>query len=69
MASGRNLLLWLGVALIVAGLWYFVARVRLHLIDPLAFIAWIAGAAAALTALFWWGLAGGSDDDTNSGSS
>lgn len=69
MASRRNLLLWLGVALVVAGLWYFAARVRLHLVDPLAFIAWVAAAAAGLTALLWWGLAGGSDDDTTSGSS
>lgn len=66
MASRRNLLLWLGVAVIVAGLWYFAARVRLHLVDPLAFIGWVAVAAAGLTALLWWGLAGGSDDDMDS---
>jgi hypothetical protein len=68
MATKKNLLIWLGVGAIVFALWYFAARTRLHLIDPLAFIAWVAGAAAGLTALLWWGLAGKDDNDTSSGS-
>lgn len=68
MMTKKNLLLWLGVGAIVLALWYFAARTRLHLVDPLAFIAWVAGAAAGLTALLWWGLAGKDDDEKSSGS-
>jgi hypothetical protein len=68
MATKKNLVIWLGVGAIVVALWYFAARTRLHLIDPLAFIAWVAGAAAGLTALLWWGLTGKDDKGTGSGS-
>jgi hypothetical protein len=67
MLTRKNILLWVGVGAIALALWYFAARTRLHLVDPLAFIGWIAGAAAGLTALLWWGLAG-KDDEKSSGS-
>jgi hypothetical protein len=54
----RNLVIWVAVIVVAAALWFFAARTRLHLVDPLAFIAYVAVAALCLTALFWWGLAG-----------
>jgi hypothetical protein len=64
MARRRNLVIWAGVAVVVLGLWFFAARTRLHLVDPMTFIVYVAVAAACLAALFWWGLAG-RDDDRN----
>jgi hypothetical protein len=58
MARTRNLLIWAGVIAVVLGLWLFAARTRLHLVDPLTFIGYVAVAALCLTGLFWWGLAG-----------
>ena len=55
MTKGRiNAIVWCGVLLVVAALWFFGARTRLHLVDPLAFIALVAAAAAVLTGLLWW---------------
>ncbi|WP_374446611.1 hypothetical protein [Stella sp.] len=65
-----NAIVWSGVLLVVAGLWFFGARTRLHLVDPLAFVGLVAVAAALLTALLWWemgkdggGAAGDPPDD------
>jgi len=57
MAPTRNVMIWIGTAAIAFGLWFFAARTRLHLIDPLTFIGYVAVAALGLTALLWWGLA------------
>ncbi len=57
MGGWRNLLAWIAVAAVAAGLWYFGARVRLHLVDERSFVAVVALAALALTALYWWGIA------------
>jgi|JI10StandDraft_1071094.scaffolds.fasta_scaffold795792_2 hypothetical protein len=55
MTKGRiNAIVWCGVLLVAAALWFFGARTRLHLVDPLAFIALVAVAAAVLTGLLWW---------------
>jgi di/tricarboxylate transporter len=64
MARTKNLVIWGGVALVALGLWFFAARTREHLVDPMTFIAYVAVAAACLTGLFWWGLAG-PDEDRN----
>lgn len=71
MSRGRiNAIVWCGVLLVAAGLWFFGARTRLHLVDPLAFIALVGAAAAVLTGLLWWemgrdggGAAGDTDDE------
>ena len=64
MSKARvNLIVWCGVLLTVAALWFFGARTRLHLVDPLAFIALAAAAAAALTALLWWEMVRDGDGD------
>lgn len=57
MILSRNLLIWIGAGTIAFGLWAFSARTRLHLVDPLTFIIYVAIAALGLTALLWWGLA------------
>ncbi|MGE0714614.1 MAG: hypothetical protein AB7P02_04150 [Alphaproteobacteria bacterium] len=55
MTRGRiNAVVWIGVLAVVAGLWFFGVRTRVHLIDPLEFIVLVAVAAAFLTALMWW---------------
>lgn len=50
----RNLVVWIGVVMVAAGLWFAAARPRLHFIDPGAFLILVALAAAVLTALLWW---------------
>lgn len=59
----RNALVWLAVALTCLVLWYFTARLRLHFLRPGEFLAYVAVAAAALTALLWWEVASRPDDD------
>ena len=34
-----NAIVWCVVLLVAAGLWFFAARTRLHMVDPLSFIA------------------------------
>lgn len=60
----RNFIVWAGTILIGVTLWWFTARVSLQFIDPTGFVVAIAIAAAALTVLLWWEIAGGPDDDT-----
>jgi hypothetical protein len=50
----RNVVVWVGVIAVAAGMWFFVGRRRLHLIDPPTFLIFVAIATAALTALLWW---------------
>lgn len=64
--GSSNIIVWIGVVAIVGLLWFFVARTRLHIVDPLAFIAWTAFAAAGLTALLWWEIAGSGNDTDDS---
>ncbi|BBK34797.1 hypothetical protein EDC65_2714 [Stella humosa] len=55
MSKARiNAIVWVGVLLVTAGLWFFGARTRLHLVDPLSFIVLVAVAALLLTVLLWW---------------
>ncbi len=55
MRSGsRNVLVWAVVVAISAAIWFFAARTRLHFIDPVLFLVFLAIAAAGLTALVWW---------------
>lgn len=56
MGGRRNAALWVGVTIVIACLWFFAARVRLHLVDETTFILCVGVAAIALTALFWWGV-------------
>jgi len=66
MSRGRiNAIVWCGVLLVAVGLWFFGARTRLHLVDPLAFIALVAVAAAILTGLLWWEMARDGGDATD----
>jgi hypothetical protein len=53
-ARSRNLLVWIAVVAVAGLLWFFVARTRLHFIDPFKFVIVIAVAAAFLTGLLWW---------------
>jgi hypothetical protein len=62
-ASTRNLLVWVAAAGILAAVWYFGARPRLHFTDPAGFLVLIVAAAAALTGLLCWELATGDEDD------
>ena len=61
MRGTRNLLTWIAVAAVVAGLWFFAARVRMHLVEEGRFLIVVAIAAAVLTALYWWGIAARDD--------
>lgn len=61
----RNLVVWIGVVAISLVLWYFSARVNLHFIDPMTFLGYVVTAAAAMTALLWWEISAGEDDDTD----
>ncbi len=65
----RNIIVWLGVITISLILWYFTARVNLHFIRPMQFLAYVAVAAAAMTALLWWEVSSGrsTDGDDDSG--
>ena len=64
MSKARiNAVVWCVVLLVVAGLWFFAARGRLHLIDPLAFVGVVAVAAAILTALLWWEMSADGPDE------
>ncbi len=58
-----NAVVWCVVLLVAAGLWFFAARTRLHMVDPLSFIAVVGVAAAVLTALLWWEMASGPEDE------
>jgi hypothetical protein len=62
-AAVRNAVVWAGVALVLAAVWYFGARTRLHFIDPSGFLLLIVAAAAALAGLLWWDLATGDAGD------
>lgn len=62
-AQGRNRWIWAGCIAIALALWAFVARVRMHLVDELLFLGCMVLAAMALTALYWWDVAAGSDDN------
>lgn len=66
-ASSRNLVVWIGVAAILAAVWYFGARPRLHFTNPAGFLALLVAAAAALTGLLWWELATADEDDRRAG--
>ena len=46
-AAARNFVVWVGVALVVAAVWFFGARPRLHFIDPGSFLLLMVAAAAA----------------------
>lgn len=60
----RNFIVWVGTILIGVTLWWFTARVSLQFADPIGFVVAIAIAAAALTVLLWWEIAGTPDDNT-----
>lgn len=64
-----NAVVWAGVLAVVAGLWFFSARTRLHLVDPLSFITVVAVAAAVLTALLWWEMRKNAEDPAPEGAS
>ncbi len=55
--SARNMVVWTGVAAILAAVWYFGARPRLHFINPAGFLALLVVAALALACLLWWEIA------------
>lgn len=61
MRDTRNLLTWLAVAAVAVGLWFFAARVRMHLVEEGRFLIVVTIAAAVLTALYWWGIAAPGD--------
>jgi len=62
-AQGRNRWIWAGCMAIAFALWVFVARVRMHLVDELLFLGCVVLAAIAFTALYWWDVAAGSNDN------
>lgn len=55
-ASLRNCFIWFITVFISLSLWFFVARVHLHFIDPSAFLLILAAASAVLSVLLWWDL-------------
>ena len=61
--STRNMIVWIGVAAVLAVVWYLGARPRLHFINPIVFLALLVAAAGALTGLLWWELATGDEED------
>jgi hypothetical protein len=50
----RNLWIWAGVILVAIFLWWHVAGSRIHMVNELAFLGYIALAAGVLSALYWW---------------
>ena len=53
-AHSRNWCIWIAVVAVAGLLWFFVARTRLHFIDPFKFVIVVAFAAAFLSGLLWW---------------
>ena len=60
--STRNIIVWIGVAAVLAVVWFLGAQPRLHFINPIGFLALLVAAAGALTGLLWWELATGGED-------